>query len=72
MGTYAVANTPLIYQLNQFKPNVLQIWFADDVTAAGSLDSLLKWWTHLQSIGPLCGYYPSAPKTHLIVKPKLP
>ena len=26
--------------------------------------------THLQSIGPLYGYYPSAPKTHLIVKPK--
>ena len=47
------------------EPDVLQIWFADDVTTAGSLDSLLKWWTHLQSIGSLYGYYPSA---HLIVK----
>ena len=71
MGMYAVAITPLIHQLRQSKPDMLQVWFADDATAAGSLDSLLKWWIHLQSIGTLYGYYPSAPKTHLIVKPEL-
>ena len=42
MGMYAVAITPLIHQLRQSKPDMLQVWFADDATAAGSLDSLLK------------------------------
>jgi len=65
-----VTITLLIHQLCQLEPDILQVWFADDATAVGSLDSLLKWWTHLQSIGLLYGYYPSAPKTHLIVKPE--
>ena len=55
MGMYAVAITPLIHHLRQSKPDLLQDWFADDATAAGSFDSLLMWWAHLQSIGPLYG-----------------
>ena len=67
MGMYMYAITPLIHRLCQLQPDVLQV---DEVTAAGTLDSLLKWWTHLQSIGYLYCNYLSALKTHLIVKPK--
>ena len=43
MGMYGVAITPLIHQVCQFEqPDVLQVWFADDTIAAGSLDYLLK------------------------------
>jgi len=42
MGMYAVAITPLVHQLCQFeKPDVLQVWFADDTITAGSLHGLL-------------------------------
>ena len=69
MAMYAVAVTPLIKHLRQSQPDVSQVWFADDATAAGQLAPLLEWWRVLLSKGPLYGYFPNAIKTYLIVKP---
>ena len=45
--------------------------FADDITAAGKLQALQKWWQLQTELGPLIGYHPNAIKTHLVVKPEL-
>ena len=71
MGMYALAVTPLICKLRETKPEVKQVWFADDATAAGKLISLREWWQHLAAHGPEIGYLPNASKTHLVVKPDL-
>ena len=42
--------------------------YADDLTAAGSLESLKCWWDTLCKLGPKFGYYPQATKSWLIVK----
>ena len=44
MAMYALAVVPLIRQLHTVVPDVRQVWFADDATAAGSLSSILDWW----------------------------
>ena len=71
MAMYALAVTPLIRSLRRCQPNVSQVWFADDATAAGQLAPLLHWWRHILAKGPLYGYFPNPAKTHLIVKPDL-
>ena len=48
---------------------VMQVWFADNASAGGTLHGLREWWSRLQDLGPLYGYYPNAAKTWLIVKP---
>ena len=45
------------------------MWYADDATAGGQLASLLHWWKHLLTYGPMYGYFPNAAKTCLMVKP---
>ena len=44
------------------------MWYADDASAGGSLQSLRSWWDCLICSGPQFGYYPNATKTCLIVK----
>ena len=41
---YAFAVTPLIKQLQHLMPDVKQVWYADDATAARKLNSLHIWW----------------------------
>ena len=65
-----IAVTPLINHLRRTQPDILQVWFADDATAAGQLAPLLQWWKLLLSQGSLYGYNPNAIKTYLIVKPQ--
>ena len=36
MAMYALAISPLIQRLKDMKPDIKQIWFADDATAAKS------------------------------------
>ena len=67
MAMYALVVTPLIRRLYEVEPDVKQIWFADDATAAGKLLAL----PHLIVIGLEIGYHPNAIKTHLAVKLKL-
>ena len=66
MAMYAIAVNPLIHRLKQ--DTTKQIWFADDATAGGKLNSLREWWDRLTTIGPDYGYFPNALKTSLIVK----
>ena len=44
MTMYAIAITLLINHLHQFQPDISQVWYADDATAAGQLEPLLQWW----------------------------
>ena len=52
MAMYALAITPLIRRLRRKDPDVKQVWFADDSTAAGRLQTLKSWWQHLADEGP--------------------
>ena len=67
MPMYALATIPLINRLSD-TPNVVQVWYADDATASGSLPSLRNWWDNLTSFGPAFGYHANATKTWLITK----
>ena len=69
MAMYAIAVTPLINHLHQLQPDISQVWYANDATAAGQLEPLLQWWKLVSSMGPLYGYFSNAIKTYLIVKP---
>ena len=44
--------------------------FADDITAAGTIVALRKWWDDLLSVGPSYGYFSQPSKSWLIVKEK--
>ena len=67
MPMYALATIPLINRLRD-ETNVVQVWYADDASASGSLSSLRKWWDSLASAGPAYGYHANAGKTWLITK----
>ena len=45
--------------------------YADDLSAAGSLESLKYWWEVLCQLGPKFAYYPQAIQFWLIVKPQV-
>ena len=55
MPFYALATQPLIESLFSDTPNVRQIWYADDTTAAGTLEDPKKWWNNLLNVGPAFG-----------------
>ncbi|XP_066914550.1 uncharacterized protein [Clytia hemisphaerica] len=71
MAIYALGVTPMlnILLIGIGNNHNRMVAFADDITAAGSLDALKKWWDHLLEIGPSYGYYPQPTKSWLIVKP---
>ena len=45
-----------------------QVWYADDSAAGSSLERLKEWWTLLEEIGPLYGYFPHSSKSHILTK----
>ena len=51
MTLYALATIPLINRLAS-TPDVKQVWYADDASAAGHITSLRRWWENLRSSGP--------------------
>lgn len=65
MSIYALATLPLIQRLPS---DVDHIWYADDTSAGGKIDSLGTWWSKLQEVGPEYGYHPNAEKSWLVVK----
>jgi hypothetical protein len=67
MAYYALATRPIIEKLNNVS-DAIQVFYADDDSACGTLDELLKYWKELCVIGPEYGYHPNAGKTILIVK----
>ena len=68
MPMYALGVVPLIQKLVNI--DVSQMWYADDASAGGSLQSLHCWWDNLICLGPDFGYFPNAIKTCIIVKPQ--
>ena len=69
MAMFALAMVPMILDLSKKCPPIVQTWFADDASGAGSLQNLKQWWDSLNSIGPSYGYYPKASKSCLVVHP---
>ena len=67
MPMYALATIPLIKYLSSTSSN-MQVWYADDAAASGSLTSLRVWWDNLTSAGPAFGYFGNAKKTWLVTK----
>lgn len=70
MPMYALATVPLISRLGE-SSEVVQVWYADDASAAGGLSSIRSWWDNLSSLGPSFGYFANASKTWLITKDSL-
>ena len=75
MGMYGCSTRPLIDYLGREShyesagvQKAKQVWYADDSSAAGKMESVFVWWKELCSNGPLLGYYPSPSKCWLVVK----
>ena len=66
MAMYAIRTIPIICQLSH--ENIVQVWYADDASAGGRLQSIQTWWDKLVQHGPAYGYFPNASKSWLIVK----
>ena len=60
MPMYALATLPLI---NRLPVSVTQVWYADDVTALGSISDLRNWWDNLTNLCPSFGYFTNPGKT---------
>lgn len=70
MAMYAIGLTVLQEEISFEKTNVRQVAYADDLTGAGKLTDLKKWWGLVTENGPIIGYSPNAAKSVLIVKPE--
>jgi len=68
MAMYVISVIPLIDAICDC--DVWQAWFADDVTAAGSLTGVCSWWSELVKLGPAYGYHVKPSNSWLIVKLK--
>lgn len=68
MAVYAIAIIPMIFMIMEVVNETKTVAYADDVTAAGELFSLRRWWNQLCLLGPKFGYFPEATKSWLIVK----
>lgn len=68
MPMYAISTCNIINSLKENVPAASQVWFADDSAAGGKLEPLMRWWTHLNEVGPRYGYHPKPSKTWLILK----
>ena len=62
---YGISIMPMIRKLN---PSIVQKWYADDGSMAGTLPDLLDAFKTLKTIGKAFGYFVNAPKCQLIVK----
>ena len=69
MVAYGVAILPLIRKLKELNQLLTQSWYADDASAAGTFDRILKLFNDLVRIGPDFGYFPNASKSILITHP---
>ncbi|XP_066921132.1 uncharacterized protein [Clytia hemisphaerica] len=70
MAIYALGITPMmnIMLMAIADKHNKMVGFADDITAAGDIQSLKQWWDLLLEIGPAYGYFPQPSKSWLIVK----
>jgi hypothetical protein len=71
MAFYAVGVLPLIRALKRDDAirGVLQVWYADDSSAADNVNKLIEWFQRLIELGPDFGYFPEPQKSVVVVKP---
>ena len=67
MALYGLANTPLLEFLRKVE-DVLQVWLADDATAAGKIVPLKNLWDKITSEGQKYGYHVNESKSWIIIK----
>ena len=65
MPMYALGVLPLI---DCISGDLMQVWYANDATACGSLSELRLWWNKLLQFGSAFGYFPNPSKICLVVK----
>ncbi|KAG0712671.1 hypothetical protein GWK47_017952 [Chionoecetes opilio] len=70
MAMYAIGLSMLQEEISYEKTQVKQVAYADDLTGAGKISELRKWWDLVKKNGPTIGYTPNATKSILIVKPE--
>lgn len=70
MAMYAIGLLKLQDRISHEKTQVKHVAYADDITGAGKIEDIKKWWDEIVLYGPMQGYYPNAQKTVLIVKPQ--
>ena len=71
MPVYAEGIVPLMMVLSEPDRNdekARQSAYADDLTGAGTIDQLKRWWDLVIKYGPYIGYYAKPGKSWLIVK----
>ena len=68
MAMYAIGLSKLQTQIRHEMTEVKQVAYADDLTGAGKIEKLRKWWDLIQEHGPPQGYSPNERKSVLIVK----
>ena len=62
--------SPSLTEAVYLKPEIKQVWYADDASASGSLSSLHYWWDKLRSSDPVFGCHANQSKTCLMTKDK--
>lgn len=70
MAMYALGLSVLQQVISYEKTSVKQVAYADDLSGAGKITDLKKWWGLVNDNGPIIGYTPNAAKSVLIVKPE--
>ena len=68
MVIYAIGTTPMLNIIANCADEQREVAFADDITAAGQINGLRKFWDELLTVGPF-GYFPKPSKSWLTVKP---
>ena len=54
--------------IERLPDSVMQVWYADDASALGSVANLRAWWDELARLGPSYGYFANPSKTWLVSK----
>ena len=68
MAMYALGLSVLQSRIGHETTEVKQVAYADDLTGAGKITAVKRWWDLITTLGPEIGYHPNAGKSVLIVK----
>ena len=63
MSMYVLATIPLIQKLKDDVNDVKQVWYADDASGSGKIESLPEWWDQRSTQGTKFGYFVNVDKT---------
>ena len=68
MPMYTLAAIPLIRKPKNSMNDVNQVWYADNPSGGGIINSLHEWWDLTNTEGPKFGYFTNTSKTCLVTK----